>query len=116
MSQERNFTKPEGRSESDIEFIRANRLDTELLEDGVVLEGTYVDSMPNPLNTDKDDFKFELEDGSTKVINGAGNLGYKMKFINPGDYVQVKYHGKQSIAKGPHAGKQSHNFEVLVAE
>jgi len=107
----KSFVLPEGREESSIEFIRASNL-----EEGIVLEGTYVDSMPNPLNNEKLDYKFELEDGSTKVINGAGNLGFKMKFINVGDYVQVAYNGKQEIAKGNFKGKLSHNFEVLLGE
>ena len=111
MTDAKNFTLPEGREESSIEFIRASRLD-----EGVVLEGTYLESIPNPLNNEKLDFKFETEDGSIKVVNGAGNLGYKMKYISAGDYVQVTYRGKQEITKGSFKGKEAHNFEVLTAE
>ena len=108
---EKNFTLPEGREESAITFVRASKLDQ-----GVVLEGTFLESIPNQLNSDRSDYKFELEDGSISVVNGAGNLGYKMKFIDIGDYVQLMYNGKQVISKGDYKGKEAHNFEVLKAE
>lgn len=114
-NEERTFALPEGREESQVEFIRPARLHEDGFT-GVVLEGTYVESQPNPFNTDKLDFKFELDDGRIKVINGAGNLGYKMSFINAGDYVQVEYEGKQDITKGDYKGKKAHNFEVRTAE
>ena len=111
MTEAREFKLPQGRETagSGIEFIRASKL-----EEGVVLEGTYVESLPNPLNNDKLDFKFETEDGDVKIVNGAGNLAYKMKFINVGDYCQVVYNGKQDITKGTFKGKQAHNFEILI--
>jgi len=117
---ERNFSVPEGRDESGITFIRASKLSEELelsAEDNlVVLEGVFQSSQPNSMNEDKLDYKFTLDDESEVVINGAGNLGYKMKFINAGDYAQIIYYGKKEIAKGPQKGRMAHDFEVLTAE
>lgn len=107
---ERKFknVKPEG---SSIEFIRAKALfEAEL--DGEVLQGTFLEATPNPLDERKSDYKFETEDGEIKVINGAGNLGFSMKFVDVGEYVRVNYHGKQEISKGPMKGKLAHNFSV----
>ena len=50
------------------------------------------------------------------VLNGAGNLGFKMKNVNAGDYVQISYNGKKEIAKGKMKGTMAHNFEVLRDE
>lgn len=120
---ERVFKKPEGSESSagGIEFLRPKELDLEIQE-GIreagapILEGTFVDSMPNKYNPSKLDFKFETEEGKTIVVNGAGNLGYNMKLVNVGDYVQVLYFGKKEATGGTYAGTLMHNFEVLTAE
>lgn len=114
-NEERSFGLPEGREASEITFIRPAKL-SEAGFLGVILEGEYVGSLPNPHNSEKLDFKFKLDDGSISLINGAGNLGYKMQYINVGDYVQVEYEGKQEMTKGDYKGKQAHNFEVRTAE
>lgn len=110
----REFKIPEAREKNDVQFIRASKL----FEDGVtgpVLEGTFIESVPNSMDDRKLDYKFQKDDGSVVVVNGAGNLGYKMKFINIGDYCQVQYLGKQEITKGQQKGKLAHNYEVLTA-
>ena len=117
---ERTFKKPEGAS-ADIEFIRASSLAYALeageIESGAaVVEGTLVGTLPNPMDSNKTDFRIEKEDGSVVILNGAGNLGYGMSLVNVGDYIQVRYNGKQEIAKGQHKGRLAHNFEVLTAE
>lgn len=118
----RVFKKPEG-SESaagGIEFLRpaelAQEIEEGIREAGPILEGTFVDSMPNKYNNSKLDFKFETEDGKTIILNGAGNLGYNMKLVNVGDYVQVLYHGKKEATTGNYAGTLMHQFDVLTAE
>jgi len=112
---EKAFKLPEGRSETEVEFIRASQLfDDEV--SGVILEGTFVEELPNQLNPERSDYKFEKDNGGVTIVNGAGNLPYKMKFIHPGDYCQISYLGKQEIKKGAQAGKMAHNYEVLVAE
>ena len=117
----RTFKRPEGMSENAIEFIRASKLAEqleagEISEGAAIAEGTFLEALPNPMNADKLDFKLETEDGKTIIINGAGNLGYGMKFVNPGDYIQVQYNGKQEIQKGNYKGRSAHNFTVLTAE
>ena len=112
----RNF-KPvdEGASLGSITFIRPSRL-AEEEKTGVILEGTFVESIPNQFDNEKLDYKFTDEKGGMIVINGAGNLGFKMKNINAGDYVQISYNGKKEISKGKMKGIKAHNFEVLRDE
>ena len=113
MSAERNWKKPV--SEGEVSFIRPSKL-TDDDANSVLLEGIFVESFPNHYDETKLDYKFEKEDGSVAILNGAGNLGYRMKAVNVGDYVQITYFGKQEITKGKMKGRLSHNFEVLVAE
>ena len=112
----RNF-KPvdEGASLGSITFIRPSRL-AEEGKTGVILEGTFVESIPNQFDNEKLDYKFTDEKGGMIVINGAGNLGFKMKNVNAGDYVQISYNGKKEISKGKMKGIKAHNFEVLRDE
>lgn len=111
----REFKVPEARENTDITYIRASKLAEEGVT-GPILEATFVESVPSNMDENKLDYKFEKDDGGIVVVNCAGNLKYKMKFINPGDYCQVQYLGKQEITKGVHKGKMAHNFEVLTAE
>lgn len=107
---EREWKKPGG----DIEFVRPSELAKQGFE-GVVLEGTFVEATANRLNEHQNDFKFEKEDGSVVVVNGAGNLKYRMKDVSPGDFCRVSYLGMQEISEGKLKGKSAHNFEVLIA-
>ena len=50
------------------------------------------------------------------IFNGSGNLGFKMKNINAGDFVQISYNGKKEIKSGKMKGIKAHNFEVLRDE
>ena len=112
----RNFKPVDaGSSLGSITFIRPSQL-AEENRTGVVVEGTYVESIPNQFDDKKSDYKFTDEKGSMIIINGAGNLGFKMKNINAGDYVQISYNGKKEIAKGKMKGTMAHNFEVLRDE
>ena len=109
--------KKPGNTEStggSIEFIRPKKLSDEGFE-GVLFEGTYLESIPNKYDENKNDFKFEKEGGDVVIINGAGNLGYRMKEVSPGDYCQVTYEGKKEITSGKYKGTPSHSFDVLIA-
>lgn len=109
----RTFGVPTGRATGDVEFIRASKLKEDGFT-GLLLEGQYLENIPNQLNKDRLDYKFKKDDGSVVVINGAGNLGYKMEFVEVGDYVQIEYLGMKEIAGGSFKGKMSHDFEVLT--
>jgi len=98
-----------------VEYIRASDLKKDGIT-GVVVEGTFLSTVPNNIDERKDDFKIEREDGSVVIVNGAGNLGFSMKNVDAGDFIQIKYLGMQEIAKGPHKGRPSHNFEVFKAD
>lgn len=98
-----------------VEYIRASDLKKDGIT-GVIVEGTFLGTVPNNIDEKKDDFKIEKEDGTVVIVNGAGNLGFSMKAVDAGDFIQINYEGMQEIAKGPHKGRQSHNFTVLKAE
>ena len=106
----RNF-KPVENMPSGITFIRPSKLAEEETR-GVILEGTFVESLPNQFNSEKSDYTFTDDKGNITVINGAGNLGFMMKSINAGDFVQISYKGKKEITKGKMKGIQAHQFEV----
>lgn len=109
---ERKFKKVTG--ETSLRFIRPSQL----AEDGItgeILEGVYLGSVPNQLDPEKNDYKFETET-ETVIVNSTGSLAYKMKSIPVGSLVRLNYLGKEPIKNGRMAGKPAHNFEVLVAE
>ena len=107
----RNFKPVDaGASLGSITFIRPSRL-AEEEKTGVILEGTFVESIPNQFDNEKLDYKFTDEKGGMIVINGAGNLGFKMKNVNAGDYVQISYNGKKEISKGKMKGIKAHNLK-----
>ena len=108
----RNFKSPIERETSNIKFIRPSKLE----EPGVIVEATFVESLPNAFDENKSDYKFTDEKGNIIILNGAGNLGYQMGFINAGDFVQIKYQGKKEISKCKLAGRMAHSFEVLRDE
>lgn len=115
MSAERVWKKPDGTESTGIEFIRPSKLSDE--DNGKVLvEGTFLESLPNHYDETKSDFKFEIENGGSVIINGAGNLGYRMKEVSPGQLVQITYQGKQEIQTGKMKGRFAHNFDVLIGE
>lgn len=109
---EKNWKKP---GSDDLDFIRPSEL-AKTGVTGVIVEGLFLESRPNHFDESKLDFKFEKDDGSVVVINGAGNLNHRMKNVNPGDYCRVEYQGKKLIESGKMKGKEAHNFEVLTAE
>ena len=112
----RNFKPVDaGASLGSITFIRPSKL-AEESRTGVILEGTFVESLPNQFDSNKLDYKFTDETGGLIVLNGAGNLGFKMKNVNAGDFVQISYNGKKEIAKVKMKVTMAHNFEVLRDE
>lgn len=114
-----------------LNFIKPAELSRAEFE-GVVAEGEFVEALPNKFNADKNDFKIkvdtalkvtgktkdgepysiELAPGDTVIVNGAGNLGWQMSNVSPGEICQIVYQGKKEIEKGPKAGMEAHNFVV----
>lgn len=58
-------------------------------------------------------FEFEQEDGNIVVLNGSGQLKYKMDFIQPNDRVKVVYEGEVVLDSGMMKGKTAHQFTVM---
>ncbi len=133
MSESR-FTKKAGSEGGDGSLVFVKPADLARAGfNGVIAEGTFLQSMPNQFDDSKEDFKIQVDveielegkdnngntyltkvnAGDTLVINGAGNLNYLMKSVGPGNLCQINYFGKKEIAKGPHKGKLSHSFEVM---
>lgn len=94
-----------------VQFISAGKLEGP----GLVLEGTFIEALPNAFDQNKRDYKFETEEGKIVVLNGTGQLAHRMKLVKEGDLVQIEYLGKQKISKGVMKGKEAHNFDVRVA-
>jgi hypothetical protein len=107
-AKKRNFVSPI--DAGNIEFIRPSKLE----KPGVLIEATFVESLPNAFDNNKLDYKFSGDKGKTIILNGAGNLGYQMERINAGDFVQISYEGKKKIESGKMEGRMAHNFKVLV--
>jgi hypothetical protein len=100
-----------------IKFVSLNKLSV----GDIAAQGEYIGEVQNPL-TKKTDFKFEDVDdngnktGSTTIVNGAGNLGFRMKSVSLGSIVQVVYEGKSAMTKGPFKGTMTHNVKILGGE
>jgi hypothetical protein len=109
----RTMKSVSGMEGAGIEFIRPSKLTGPAT---LINEGLYIGSSKNNFDEAKLDYKFEDETGKVVVLNGAGNLGYQMGKVPVNSIVTINYKGKQKITKGKLAGKESHNFDVLVAE
>lgn len=97
--------------EKPLRYIKPSTLSSEGIT-GVVLEGIYLGSVPNSLDEEKDDFKFETE-SEIVVINHTGALKRELSNVAPGTLVAVNYEGKELMKKGKQAGKSFHNFTVF---
>jgi len=107
------FKPVTGGAQGSATFVRA----AQLKAGDIAAEGIYAGSQPNTFNKDKSDYRIEDIKDSSKVtiVNGAGNLGFQMSKVNPGDIVQILYNGKQKLTKGTFAGKETHSFTVSKA-
>lgn len=112
------FVRPEGavsEGGQQLTFIKPAELN-KLGKTGIIVEGLFVGTMPNQYDENKPSYKIEQEDGSIIVLNSGGNLKARMTGIETGTLVQVSYNGMAKLTKGKFAGKDVHQFEVLVAE
>jgi len=107
MTEENWVTPP-----SDVEFINAKKL-FEAGTLGVILEGTYVGPVKNQFGTE--DFKFLNGEGKTVIINQTGSLTHQLKNIAPDTLCQISYEGKELVENGKNAGRDVHNFKVLIS-
>ncbi len=116
-----------GGKEGNLYFARASALKA-----GDAIQGTFEGTVLNDM-TEKDDFKVRITESSTisvkakdgsissqtlaagdlVIINGAGNLGYQMGQVSPGELVRIEYNGRSKITKGKMKGKEAHSFNVL---
>jgi hypothetical protein len=58
-------------------------------------------------------FEFENHGGEIIVLNGSGQLKYKLGFCKPEDKMKITYEGEQLLVAGPMMGKMAHQFTVL---
>lgn len=116
----RTFLSVNGKSldktEGDIKFVSASRLNKEGITNQVVAEGIYEGSkvVEGGQFGPKTEYKITL-DGTTTIIGEAGNLKSQMSKVSTGSYVQITYIGKAPMQSGPRKGKLSHRFLVGVA-
>jgi len=58
-------------------------------------------------------FEYEDKGGDIIVLNGSGQLKYKMGFVKADDKVKVIYEGEELLTSGAMSGKMAHQFTVL---
>jgi hypothetical protein len=86
----------------------------------VAAQGQFDAIVANP-KTKKNDYRIlQMDDegnltGTTLIVNGAGNLAFRMKDIQLGEIIQIEYVGKSAMKSGPFKGTLAHNFEVHKA-
>lgn len=56
------------------------------------------------------------EDGSTKILNGSGQLNHILKAIKPGTKLKIEFAGKVILPSGPFKGKESNQWKVHRAK
>jgi len=105
------WVRTDGTEDVGLTFINPSKLAKDGVT-GVILEGEYLGAAMGRFG--KNDFKFKDLSGKTVVINGAGNLEYNLKNVEPGTLVQISYLGKRPMKNNP--GKDSHGFKVLKAQ
>lgn len=77
--------------------------------------GTYLESFQQETKFGiKTNYKIDTDNGLV-VVNGAGNLGFLMKQIEPGSRIKIEYNGKTPMKKGNYKGTPAHDFSVSVA-
>jgi hypothetical protein len=97
---------------------------------GDVIVARYIGESNNQFNADKPNytieiieaflkdknFEKELIPGTHLGLNTTGMLEKAMKDVEPGTLLQITYNGKNVIATGKFAGKESHVIEVAECE
>lgn len=80
------------------------------LEAGTVISGRYAGTIIDQFKNNC--YKLAQNDGSTKVVNGAGKLHKLMASVPMGAEVDITYLGTVVPDKGKLAGKTLHDFKV----
>lgn len=75
----------------------------EMIADGLIEKATPQGTM-----------QIQLRAGEKVVVNGSGDLNFKMKNVLIGSSVKISYLGKKILEKGKFAGKESHCVSVLA--
>jgi hypothetical protein len=58
-------------------------------------------------------YEFKADNGTFVVLNGSGQLRYKMEFVRPGDYVKIVYDGSTKLDSGNFKGQDCHQFKLF---
>lgn len=82
------------------------------LKAGAIIAGTYRGSFEDKY--EKLNHRIEQADGTTKVVNGTGQLNLLLAKVKQGDKVELVYKGTNVIASGQYKGTKAHTFEVFL--
>lgn len=82
------------------------------LKKGTVITGTYAGSFEDKY--EKLNHRLSQEDGSTKVVNGTGQLNALMAKVKIGTPVELVYEGTSAIQSGQYKGTKAHSFKVFT--
>lgn len=111
---ERNFVVVgDNQKLGEMKFHNATRMAKEGFN-GVLCEGIFEEFVEEERTSSKGKkfvakmYKVKDEGGNLHVIDSFGLLDYKMKSVNPGDYIRVSYLGKDA--------NDYHQCQVEVAE
>lgn len=111
MSENKQYAPVEApKSGGSVTFIRASKL-AEAGTLGVIAEGIYLGTVPNPLEESRLDFKIETSSGLV-IINTTSSLARQMALVNVGEGVRISYNGQSVMKSGKAKGKKTHNFLV----
>jgi len=108
----KNFVSVLENSEGGIEFIKAKTLADEGTT-GLIVEGVFIEAIPNSFDSTKSDYKLETAEGKTVIVNSTASLAFQMKQVDPGTCVQILYNGMKEIKTKKGDMINAHDFSVL---
>lgn len=109
---EKKFVEVLKDGEGGIEFIKPKSLADEG-RTGLIVEGVFIEAIPNQFDDTKSDYKLETAEGKTVVINSTASLAFQMKKVDPGTCVQILYNGMKLIKTKKGDNINAHDFSVL---
>jgi len=76
----------------------------------VLVEGTFVREFEGKYGKQ---YEYMQDNGEVIVLNGSGQLKYKMDFVKEDSKVKVIYDGEIMLESGVMKGKMAHQFVVM---
>lgn len=94
-------------TQGEASFVKAKELTV-----GTIIAGSYLGHYVDKYN--KRNHRLAQADGSTKIVNGSGQLNKLLEKVPTGSQVELEYRGTQKLTKGEFAGTEAHQFDVYI--